>query len=194
MGGVEIDGSPDIIRNGICIGRTGFLSPDVAFHDPRPIVLTEEACHRGSSQAPPRVQDLGGADDGGVVDHRVPRRRARRQGGWDGRGQARGRGSSAGDDGAHQAIGVDVGGLDTGMDQPTYDVGGSSQMFGGVGPQGFADFTTAAVGMDIYDPVSQSEFFRDIADILISYVLFLHMVGTMNYGYELICHNYYAHS
>ncbi|RYR74378.1 hypothetical protein Ahy_A02g009067 [Arachis hypogaea] len=33
-----------------------FLSPDVAFHDPRPIVLTKEARHRGSSQAPPRVQ------------------------------------------------------------------------------------------------------------------------------------------
>ncbi|XP_072087154.1 serine/threonine-protein phosphatase 7 long form homolog [Arachis hypogaea] len=32
-----------------------FLSPDVAFQDPRPIVLTEEARHRGSSQAPPRV-------------------------------------------------------------------------------------------------------------------------------------------
>ncbi|RYQ96748.1 hypothetical protein Ahy_B08g092618 [Arachis hypogaea] len=100
-----------------------FLSPDVAFHDLRPIVLTEEARHRGSSQAPPRVQvpdrpdnrqvdrrrrigtrttdrewrwlddrldeDLVGADDRGVVDHRVPRRRARRQGGRDGRGRAR---------------------------------------------------------------------------------------------------------
>ncbi|QHO21380.1 uncharacterized protein DS421_11g346150 [Arachis hypogaea] len=159
-----------------------FLSPDVAFHDPRPIVLTEEARHRGSSQAPPRVQvidrldnrrvdrrwrigrratdrewrwlddamddDLGGAEDGDVVDDRVPRRR----------------GPSAGDDGAQHADGEDVDGL--GMDQPTYDVGGSSQMFDSVGPQGFADFTTAAIGMDIEDPVSQSEFFRDIADML----------------------------
>ncbi|RYR23618.1 hypothetical protein Ahy_B03g068815 [Arachis hypogaea] len=33
-----------------------FLSPEVAFQDPRPILLTEEARHRGSSQAPPRVQ------------------------------------------------------------------------------------------------------------------------------------------
>ncbi|QHO34199.1 uncharacterized protein DS421_9g264900 [Arachis hypogaea] len=47
-----------------------FLSPEVAFQDPRPIVLTEEARHRGSSQAPPMVQ---------VVDRpdncRVDRRR-----------------------------------------------------------------------------------------------------------------------
>ncbi|RYR78555.1 hypothetical protein Ahy_A01g003381 [Arachis hypogaea] len=90
-----------------------FLSPNVAFQDPRPIVLTEEALHRGSSQAPQGA-----------------------------------RGSA------------------TGMDQPTYDVGSSSQMFGSFEPQAFADFTTAAVGMDIDDPVSQSEFFRDIADML----------------------------
>ncbi|RYQ91738.1 hypothetical protein Ahy_B09g097749 isoform E [Arachis hypogaea] len=177
-----------------------FLSQDVAFHNPRSILLTEEARHRGSSQAPPRVQvldrldkrrvdrrrhigtrttdrewrwlddrldeDLGGADDGGVVNHRVPRCRARRQGGRDGRGRARGKGPSAEDDGAQYAVGEDVGGLDIGMDQPTYDVGGSSQLFGSVGPQVFADFTTVAVGMDIDNPISQSEFFRDIADML----------------------------
>ncbi|RYR67824.1 hypothetical protein Ahy_A03g014259 [Arachis hypogaea] len=177
-----------------------FLSPNVAFHDPRLIVLTEEARHRGSSQAPPKVQvpdrpdnrrvdrhrrigtratdrewrwlddlmdeDLGGADDGGVMDHRLPRRRARRQGERDGRGQARGRGPPAGDDGAQHAIGEDVGSVDTGMDQPTYKVRGSSQKFGSVDLQGFADFTTAAVGMDIEDPVSQSEFFRDRANVL----------------------------
>ncbi|QHO07529.1 uncharacterized protein DS421_14g464480 [Arachis hypogaea] len=177
-----------------------FLSPEVAFQDPRPILLTEEARHRGSSQAPPRVQvvdrpdnrrmdrrrhigtrttdrdwrwlddhldeDLAGPDDGGVVDYRVPRRRARRQGGRDGSGWARDRLASAEDDGAQHAVGEDVGGVATGMDQPTYDVGGSSQQFGSVDAQAFADFTTAAVGMDIDDPVSQSEFFRDIADML----------------------------
>ncbi|RYR74235.1 hypothetical protein Ahy_A02g008878 [Arachis hypogaea] len=112
-----------------------FLSPDVAFHDPRPILLTEEARHRGSSRVDQRRrigtratdrewrllddrldEDLGGADDGGVVNHCVPRRRARRQGGRDGRGRARGKGSSAEDNGAQHAVGEDVGGLDTGMD------------------------------------------------------------------------------
>ncbi|XP_072056244.1 serine/threonine-protein phosphatase 7 long form homolog [Arachis hypogaea] len=47
-----------------------FLSPEVAFQDPRPIVLTEEARHRGSSQAPPKVQ---------VVDRPDNRRVDRRQ-------------------------------------------------------------------------------------------------------------------
>ncbi|QHO53797.1 uncharacterized protein DS421_2g51130 [Arachis hypogaea] len=143
-----------------------FLSPDVAFHDFRPIVLTEEPRHRGLSQAPPRVQvpdrpdnrrvdrRRRGADDRGVVDHRVPRRRARRQGGRDCRGRAQGRGPPDGDDGSQHVVGEDVRGLETGMDHPTYEVAGSSQMFGSVGPQGFADFATAAVGMDIEDPVS----------------------------------------
>ncbi|RYR72969.1 hypothetical protein Ahy_A02g007206 [Arachis hypogaea] len=140
-----------------------FLSPDVAFHDFRPIVLTEEPRHRGLSQAPPRVQVPDrpdnrrvdrGADDRGVVDHRVPRRRARRQGGRDCRGRAQGRGPPDGDDGSQHVVGEDVRGLETGMDHPTYEVAGSSQMFGSVGPQGFADFATAAVGMDIEDPVS----------------------------------------
>ncbi|QHO38405.1 uncharacterized protein DS421_4g120060 [Arachis hypogaea] len=149
-----------------------FLSPNIAFHDPRPIVLTEEAHHRGSSQAPPRVQvpdrpdnrqvdwrrrigtrttdrewrwlddrldeDLGGADDESVIDHRVPRRRASSR----------------------------VGGMVVDVLEPIYDVGGSFQLFGSIGPQVFADFTTATIGMDIDDPVSQLEFFRDIVDML----------------------------
>ncbi|XP_072074668.1 uncharacterized protein [Arachis hypogaea] len=52
------------------------------------------------------------------------------------------------------------------MDQPTFDVGTSSQLFGNVTPHAFAEFTTAAVGMDIDDPVTESEFYRDIADLL----------------------------
>nr|XP_025645521.1 uncharacterized protein LOC112740973 [Arachis hypogaea] len=52
------------------------------------------------------------------------------------------------------------------MDQPTFDVGTSSQLFGNVTPHAFAEFTTAAVGMDIDDPVTESEFYRDIADML----------------------------
>ncbi|RYR38079.1 hypothetical protein Ahy_A09g043030 [Arachis hypogaea] len=152
-----------------------FLSPDVAFQDPRPIVLTEEARHRGSSQAPPRVhvydrpdnrrvdrrrrigtrttdrewrefadrfeQDVLGAEAGDPVDYRVSRRRGRRP-------PARpDRRASA-------------------MDQPTFDVGSNSQLFGNVSPYGFAEFTTAAVGVDIADPVTESEFYRDIADML----------------------------
>ncbi|RYR77510.1 hypothetical protein Ahy_A01g001996 [Arachis hypogaea] len=169
-----------------------FLSADVAFQDPRPIVLTEEALHRGSSQAPPgctRVnrrhrigtrttdrewrwlvdrldedQPIPGVGD--AVDHRVPRRRARRQPGPDGGARSRGRGPTVEDEGTQHGVADDVSGSATGMDQPTYDVGSSSQMFGSFEPQAFADFTTAAVGMDIDDPVSQSEFFRDIADML----------------------------
>ncbi|RYQ83398.1 hypothetical protein Ahy_B10g102078 [Arachis hypogaea] len=169
-----------------------FLSPEVAFQDPRPIVLTEEARHRGSSQAPPMVQVVDRPDNrrvdrrrrigtrttdrewrwladqldegqgvggqGGDIDHRVPRRRARRHGQRDGGGRARGRAPSGEYHSGQDVVGEDIGGVGTGMDQGTYEVGGSSQMF--------ADFTTAAVGMDIDDPVSQSEFFRDIADIL----------------------------
>ncbi|QHO28580.1 uncharacterized protein DS421_7g217950 [Arachis hypogaea] len=178
-----------------------FLSPEVAFQDPRPIVLTEEARHRGSSQAPPMVQVVDRPDNrrvdrrrrigtrttdrewrwladqldegqgvghqGGDVDHRVPRRRARRHGQRDGGGRARGRGPSGEYHSGQDAVGDDSGGVGTGMDQGTYEVGGSSQMFEvGGSSQMFVDFTTAAVGMDIDDPVSQSEFFRDIADIL----------------------------
>ncbi|QHN78142.1 uncharacterized protein DS421_19g658810 [Arachis hypogaea] len=150
-----------------------FLSPDVAFHDPRPIILTEEARHRGSSQAPPRVQVLDKPDNRRVDRRRrIGTRTTDREWRWlDDRldedlGGANDGGPSAEDDGAQHAVGEDVGGLDTGMDQPTYDVGGSSQLFGSVGPQVFAEFTTAAVGMDIDDPVSQSDFFRDIADML----------------------------
>ncbi|RYR26344.1 hypothetical protein Ahy_B02g060577 [Arachis hypogaea] len=169
-----------------------FLSPEVAFQDPRPIVLTEEARHRGSSQAPPMVQVVDRPDNrrvdrrrrigtrttdrewrwladqldggqgvggqGGDIDHRVPRRRARRHGQRDGGGRARGRAPSGEYHSGQDVVGEDIGVVGTGMDQGTYEVGGSSQMF--------ADFTTAAVGMDIDDPVSQSEFFRDIADIL----------------------------
>ncbi|QHO21489.1 uncharacterized protein DS421_11g347160 [Arachis hypogaea] len=111
-----------------------FLSPDFAFHDPRPIVLTEEARHRGSSQAPPRVQVHDRPNNTRVdrrrhigTHYRVPRRRARRQRGRDGRGRAWGTGPSGADNGAQHAVGEDVGELDTGMDLPTYDVGGSSQ-------------------------------------------------------------------
>ncbi|RYR05722.1 hypothetical protein Ahy_B06g085554 isoform G [Arachis hypogaea] len=177
-----------------------FLSPEVAFQDPRPIVLTEEARHRGSSQAPPMVQVVDRPDNrrvdrrrrigtrttdrewrwladhleeeqvvgdhGGDVDHRVPRRRARRHGQRDGGGRARGRGPSGEYHSGQHAVGEDIGGVATGMDQGTFEVGGSSQMFQSGDTQAFADFTTAAVGMDIDDPVSQSEFFRDIADIL----------------------------
>ncbi|QHO52363.1 uncharacterized protein DS421_2g38710 [Arachis hypogaea] len=50
--------------------RHQFLSPDVAFQDPRPIVLTEEARHRGLSQAPPRVHVYDRPDN-----RRVDRRR-----------------------------------------------------------------------------------------------------------------------
>ncbi|XP_072078733.1 serine/threonine-protein phosphatase 7 long form homolog [Arachis hypogaea] len=70
-----------------------FLSPNVAFQDPRPIVLTEEALHRGSSQAP-QVPGVGDA-----VNHRVPRRRARRQPGPDGGARSRGRGPTVEDEG-----------------------------------------------------------------------------------------------
>ncbi|QHO44770.1 uncharacterized protein DS421_6g173570 [Arachis hypogaea] len=148
-----------------------FLSADVAFQDPRPIVLTEEAIHRGSSQAPPGctfttdqiIASSWGCD---AVDHRVPRRRARRQPAPDGGARSRGRGPAVKDEVTQHGAADDVGGSATGMDQPTYDVGSSSQMFGSFEPQAFADFTTAAVGMDIDDHVSQSEFFRDIADML----------------------------
>ncbi|RYR65130.1 hypothetical protein Ahy_A03g011115 isoform F [Arachis hypogaea] len=177
-----------------------FLSPDVAFHDPKPIVLTEEARHRGSSQAPPRVhvydrpdnrradrrrrigtrttnrewreladrleEDIPRADHGDVADFRVPRRRGSRQAGQDGRGGARGRVPSVDDQGTQHGVGEDVVGSASAMDQPTYDVGSSSQLFGNVAPDAFAGYTTAAVGMDIDDPVTESEFYRDIADML----------------------------
>ncbi|RYR10915.1 hypothetical protein Ahy_B05g079396 [Arachis hypogaea] len=169
-----------------------FLSPDVAFQDPRPIVLSEEARHRGSSQAPPRVhasrsrrrigtrttdrewrwlddrleEDLHGPDHGDAMDYRVPRRRGRRQAGRVGRGGGRGRGPSVEDDGTQHVLGEDVVGSASAMDQPTYDVGSSSQLFGNVAPHAFAEFTTAAVGMDIDDPITESEFYRDIADML----------------------------
>ncbi|QHO20647.1 uncharacterized protein DS421_11g339810 [Arachis hypogaea] len=177
-----------------------FLFPDVAFQDPRPIVLTEEARHRGSSQAPPRVhvydrpdnrrvdrrrrigtrttdrkwrlfadrleEDVPGAEPGDAVDYRVPRRRGRRQAGRHDRGGARDRGPSVQDDGTQHVPGEDVVGSASAMDQPTFDVGSSSQLFGNVTPHAFAEFTTAAVGMDIDDPVTESEFYRDIADML----------------------------
>ncbi|RYR38545.1 hypothetical protein Ahy_A09g043594 [Arachis hypogaea] len=143
-----------------------FLSLDVAFQDPKPIVLTEEARHRGSSQAPPRVHDIPRADHGDAADFRVPRRRGRRQAGRDGRGGARGRVPSVDDQGTQHGVGEDVVGSASAMDQPTYDVGSSSQLFGNVVPDAFAGYTTAAVGMDIDDPVTESEFYRDIADML----------------------------
>ncbi|XP_015937627.1 serine/threonine-protein phosphatase 7 long form homolog [Arachis duranensis] len=143
-----------------------FLFPEVAFQDLRPIVLIEEARHRRSSQAPSKVQDQPAANDEDVVDYRVPRRRARRHAPRDGRGRARGGGPSVEDEGTQHGVRDDVGGSASGMDQPTYDVGSSSQLFGSFEPQAFAEFTTAAVGMDIDDPVSQSEFFRNIADML----------------------------
>ncbi|RYR10916.1 hypothetical protein Ahy_B05g079397 [Arachis hypogaea] len=177
-----------------------FLSPDVAFQDPRPIVLTEEARHRGSSHAPPRVhvydrpdnrrvdrrrhigtrttdrewrefadrleEDVPGAEPGDAVDYRVPRRRGRRQPARHDRGGTRDRGPSVQDDGTHHVPGEEVVGSASAMDQPTFDVGTSSQLFGNVTPHAFAEFTTAAVGMDIDDPVTESEFYRDIADLL----------------------------
>ncbi|RYR33627.1 hypothetical protein Ahy_A10g048251 [Arachis hypogaea] len=177
-----------------------FLSPDVAFQDPRPIVLTEEARHRGSSQAPPRVhvydrpdnsqadwrrrigtrttdqewqeladrleEDIPRADHGDAADFRVPRRRGRRQAGQDGRGGAQGRVPSVDDQGTQYGVGEDVVGSASAMDQLTYDVGSSSQLFGNVAPDAFAGYTTTAVGMDIDDPVTESKFYRDIADML----------------------------
>ncbi|RYR54884.1 hypothetical protein Ahy_A06g030147 [Arachis hypogaea] len=177
-----------------------FLSTDVAFQDPRPIVLTEEARHRGSSQAPPRLhvydrpdnrrvdrrrrigtrttdrewreladrleEDIPRADHGDAVDYRVPRRRDRRQAGRDGRGGAGGRVPSVDDQSTQHGVGEDVVGSASAMDQPTYDVGSSSQLFGNVAPHVFAGYTTVAVGMDIDDPVTESEFYRDIADML----------------------------
>ncbi|RYR77724.1 hypothetical protein Ahy_A01g002306 [Arachis hypogaea] len=163
-----------------------FLSPDVAFQDPRPIVLTEEARHRGSSQAPPRVhvydrpdnrradrrrrigtqEDIPRADHGDAADFCVPRRRGRQQAGRDGRGGARGRVPSVDDQGTQHGVGEDVVGSASAMDQPTYNVGSSSQLFGNVAPDAFAGYTTAVVGMDIDDPVTESEFYRDIADML----------------------------
>ncbi|QHO45610.1 uncharacterized protein DS421_6g180450 [Arachis hypogaea] len=177
-----------------------FLSPDVAFQDPRPILLSEEARHRGSSQAPPRVhvydrpdnrrvdrrrrigtrttdrewrefahrleEDLPGLEHVDAVDYRVPRRRGRRQPGRGGRAGGRGRGPSAEDDGTQHVVGEDVVGSASAMDQPTFDVGSSSQVFADVAPHAFAEFTTAAVGMEIDDPVTESEFYRDIADML----------------------------
>ncbi|RYR78739.1 hypothetical protein Ahy_A01g003598 [Arachis hypogaea] len=173
-----------------------FLSLD----DPRPIVLTEEARHRGSSQAPPRVhvydrpdnrrvdrcrrigtrttdrewrefadrleQDVPGAEAGDAVDYRVPRRRGRRPlARPNRRGAPEGEPSEQGDGTGHMPAEDVVGSAST-MDQPTFDVGSSSQLFGNVSPYGFAEFTTAAVGMDIADPVTESEFYRDIADML----------------------------
>ncbi|RYR40598.1 hypothetical protein Ahy_A09g046347 [Arachis hypogaea] len=76
-------------------------------------------------------EEQAGADDGGVVEYRVPRRRAIRQGGQDGNGRARGRGPSTEDDGAQQAVGEDIGVVATWMDQPTYDVGGSDILLQG---------------------------------------------------------------
>ncbi|QHO52412.1 uncharacterized protein DS421_2g39130 [Arachis hypogaea] len=177
-----------------------FLSPDVAFQDPRPIVLTEEARHRGSSQAPPRVhvydrpdnrrvdrrrrigtrttdrewrefadrleEDVPGAEPRDAVDFRVPRRRGRRQPARPDRRGARDRGPSEQGEGTHHVPSEEVVGSASAMDQPTFDVGTSSQLFGNVTPHAFAEFTTAAVGMDIDDPVTESEFYRDIADIL----------------------------
>ncbi|RYR62667.1 hypothetical protein Ahy_A04g020377 [Arachis hypogaea] len=177
-----------------------FLSPDVAFQDPRPIVLTEEARHRGSSQAPPRVhvydrpdnrrvdrrrrigtrttncewkefadrleQDVLGAEPGNAVDYRVPRRRGRRPPARPNRRGAPNRGPSEQGDGTDHVPAEEVVGSASAMDQPTFDVGTSSQLFGNVSPHAFAEFTTAAVGMDIVDPVTESEFYRDIADML----------------------------
>ncbi|RYQ92464.1 hypothetical protein Ahy_B09g098698 [Arachis hypogaea] len=177
-----------------------FLSPDVAFQDPRPIVLTEEARHRGSSQAPPRVhvydrpdnrrvdrrrrigtrttdrewrefadrleEDVPGAEPGDAVDYCVPRRRGRRPPARPNRRGAPDRGPSEQGDGSHHVPGEEVVGSASAMDRPTFEVGSSSQLFGNVSPHAFAEFTTAAVGMDIDDPVTQSEFYMDIADML----------------------------
>ncbi|RYQ99578.1 hypothetical protein Ahy_B07g087523 [Arachis hypogaea] len=177
-----------------------FLSPDAAFQDPRPIVLTEEARHRGSSQAPPRVhvydrpdnrrvdrrrrigtrttdrewrefaerleEDVPAAEPGDAVDYRVPRRRGRRPPARPNRRGAPDRGPSEQGDGSHHVTDQEVVGSASAMDQPTFEVGTSSQLFGNVSPHAFAQFTTAAVGMDIDDPVTESEFYMDIADML----------------------------
>ncbi|RYR05064.1 hypothetical protein Ahy_B06g084914 [Arachis hypogaea] len=177
-----------------------FLSPDVAFQDPRPIVLTEEARHRGSSQAPPRVhvydrpdnrrvdrrrrigtcttdrewrefadrleEDVPDAEPADAVDYRVPRRRGRRPPARPIRRGAPDRRPSEQGDGSHHVPGEEVVGSPSAMDRPTFEVGSSSQLFGHVSPHAFAEFTTAAVGMDIDDPVTQSEFYMDIADML----------------------------
>ncbi|RYR72516.1 hypothetical protein Ahy_A02g006748 [Arachis hypogaea] len=171
-----------------------FLSLDVAFQDPRPIVLTEEARHRGSSQAPPRVhvydrpdnkrvdrrrrigtrttdrewrefadrleEDVPRDEPGDAMDYRVPRRRGRRPPARPNRRGAGDRGPSEQGDGTHHVPGEEVVGSASAMDQPTFD------LFGNVTPHAFAEFTTAAVGMDIDDPVTKSEFYRDIADML----------------------------
>ncbi|RYR60675.1 hypothetical protein Ahy_A04g017731 [Arachis hypogaea] len=165
-----------------------FLSPN----DSRPIVLTEEARQRGSSQAPPRVhvydrpdnrradwrrhigtrttdrewreladhleEDIPRADHGDAADFRIPRHD--RQGGTAVEG-ARGRVPSVDDQGTQHGVGEDVVGSASAM-----DVGSSSQLFENVTPDAFAGYTTAAVGMDIDDPVTESEFYRDIADML----------------------------
>ncbi|QHN79144.1 uncharacterized protein DS421_19g667580 [Arachis hypogaea] len=177
-----------------------FLSPDVAFQDPRPIVLTEEARHRGSSQAPPRVhvydrpdnrrvdrrrrigtrttdrewrefaerleEDVPAAEPGDAVDYRVPRRRGRRAAARPNRRGAPDRAPSEQGDGSHHVTDQEVVGSASAMDQPTFEVGTSSQLFGNVSPHAFAQFTTAAVGMDIDDHVTESEFYMDIADML----------------------------
>ncbi|QHN88515.1 uncharacterized protein DS421_16g564140 [Arachis hypogaea] len=177
-----------------------FLSPDVAFQDPRPIVLTEEARHRGSSQAPPRVhvydrpdnrrvdrrrrigtrttdrewrefaerleEDVPAAEPGDAVDYRVPRRRGRRAAARPNRRGAPDRAPSEQGDSSHHVTDQEVVGSASAMDQPTFEVGTSSQLFGNVSPHAFAQFTTAAVGMDIDDHVTESEFYMDIADML----------------------------
>ncbi|RYR46067.1 hypothetical protein Ahy_A07g031824 isoform B [Arachis hypogaea] len=139
-----------------------FLSPNVAFQDPRPIVLTEEARTRTTNRewrefADRLEEDLPGAEPGDAVDYRVPRRRGRRPPARPNRRGARDRGPSEQGDGTHHVPGEEVVGSASAVDQPTFNVGTSSQLFGNVTPHAFAEFTTTAVGMDIDDPVTESE-------------------------------------
>ncbi|RYR59335.1 hypothetical protein Ahy_A05g025203 [Arachis hypogaea] len=142
---------PRIIRSGTSFGRTGFSQSYGSIESSTPV-------HQQST--------LSGGAMWRTVDYRVPRRRGRRPPEWPNRRGAGDRGPSEQGDDTHHVPGEEVVGSASAMDQPTFDVGTSFQLFGNVTPHAFTAFTTAAVGMDIDDPVTESEFYRDIADML----------------------------
>ncbi|RYR33548.1 hypothetical protein Ahy_A10g048158 [Arachis hypogaea] len=153
-------------------GRTGFIQSSGSIESLIPVHHqttwsgTRTTDREWRELADRLEEDIPRADHGDAADYRVSRRRGRRQAGRDGRGGARGRVPSVDDQGTQHGVGEDVVGSASAMDQPTYDVGSSSQLFGNVAPHAFAGYTTAAIGMDIDDPITESEFYRDIADML----------------------------
>ncbi|RYQ88331.1 hypothetical protein Ahy_B09g095585 isoform A [Arachis hypogaea] len=141
------------------------LSPGIAFADPRPTQVPDDAILRGSSQAPTREEQVGG-DDGGQVDHRLRRSSARRRATRGGGAPPVHHDDEAGSSRRHPTD-THVGGTaEATMGGTPFTHVSSSQVLHGCSTQLLADLATTSFTMDLDDQLGGPQFYADFAEII----------------------------